>query len=270
MFDHAAGNNTGLGWLDKDTVEPTRKITNILIWIFALVMPYPYLPGAQTEAFKGMSVLIGPDGVAGRVEHRRPGASGLILMYSRTLRTGEYVRIGDHEGTVVAINLQHPPAHGRGAEITLPNSLIVRQRHPQLLRTQGGRGFMLDTTVTIGYDTPGGRSGDAHRSRPEHPASPPTRPRASSRQPCQFLPRILSGGAPPRSAPSLGRSCCRDSRANIQDVFNEYGVRIMSPTTSPIRQQKNALRPITGIHRPRRPDGLSGGLSSIVACPEPP
>jgi small-conductance mechanosensitive channel len=105
VFDHAASSGNGVGWLDKDTVEPTRKITNILIWIFALVMAYPYLPGAHTEAFKGMSVLIGLMVSLGASSVVGQGASGLILMYSRTLRTGEYVRIGEHEGTVAAITL---------------------------------------------------------------------------------------------------------------------------------------------------------------------
>lgn len=41
VFDHVSGSGGGVGWLDKDTVEPDRKITNILIWIFALVMAYP-------------------------------------------------------------------------------------------------------------------------------------------------------------------------------------------------------------------------------------
>ncbi|UWX03415.1 hypothetical protein H1235_09110 [Pseudoxanthomonas sp. NC8] len=30
-----------------------------MIWLFALAMAYPYLPGAETEAFKGLSVLVG-------------------------------------------------------------------------------------------------------------------------------------------------------------------------------------------------------------------
>lgn len=45
---------------------------------------YPYLPGAQTEAFKGLSLLLGvmvslgASGVVGQA------VSGLILMYSPT------------------------------------------------------------------------------------------------------------------------------------------------------------------------------------------
>ena len=130
-----------LGELDKDTVEPTRKITNILIWIFALVMAYPYLPGSHTEAFKGMSVLVGLMISLGASSVVGQGASGLILMYSRTLRTGEYVRIGEHEGTIVNISLFTTRLRtGRGAEITLPNALIVGSATRNYSRTVTGEG----------------------------------------------------------------------------------------------------------------------------------
>ena len=52
-----------------------------------------------TAALIGLMVSLGASSIVGQ------GASGLILMYSRTLRTGEYVRIGEHEGTIVDISL---------------------------------------------------------------------------------------------------------------------------------------------------------------------
>lgn len=232
VFDHVAGDSTGLGWLDKDTVEPTRKITNILIWIFALVMAYPYLPGAQTEAFKGMSVLIGLMVSLGASSIVGQGASGLILMYSRTLRSGEYVRIGDHEGTVVAISLFNTRLRtGRGAEITLPNALIVGSATRNYSRTQGGRGFMLDTTVTIGYDTPWRQVEamltEAARRTPGISTDPA--PRIFQTALSDFYPEYcLVVHATPVGAEPRAQLLSR-LHANIQDVFNEYGVQIMSP-----------------------------------------
>ncbi len=232
VFDHVASDNKGLGWLDKDTVEPTRKIANILIWIFALVMAYPYLPGAQTEAFKGMSVLIGLMVSLGASSIVGQGASGLILMYSRTLRSGEYVRIGDHEGTVVAINLFNTRLRtGRGAEITLPNALIVGNATRNYSRSLGGRGFVLDTTVTIGYDTPWRQVeamlAEAARRTPGVSADPA--PRVFQTALSDFYPEYcLVVHATPVGAEPRAQLLSR-LHANIQDVFNEYGVQIMSP-----------------------------------------
>jgi small-conductance mechanosensitive channel len=233
LFDHVPPGESGIGWLDRDTVEPTRKIANILIWIFALVMAYPYLPGAHTEAFKGMSVLIGLMVSLGASSIVGQGASGLILMYSRTLRSGEYVRIGEHEGTIVGINLFTTRLRtGRGAEITLPNALIVGSATRNYSRTVSGEGFMVDTSVTIGYDTPWRQVEamliEAALRTPGILATPG--PAGVSRRPCPistpntaWWPRPLPAGANPR-AEVVSRL-----HANIQDVFNEHGVQIMSP-----------------------------------------
>jgi hypothetical protein len=67
-----------VGWLDADTAAPTRRILMVLLWLFALAMAYPYLPGSGSEAFKGLSVLvglmisIGASGIVGQ------GAGGLM------------------------------------------------------------------------------------------------------------------------------------------------------------------------------------------------
>lgn len=232
LFDHVAAGQAGIGWLDQDTVEPTRKIANILIWVFALVMAYPYLPGAHTEAFKGMSVLIGLMVSLGASSIVGQGASGLILMYSRTLRSGEYVKIGEHEGTIVGINLFTTRLRtGRGAEITLPNAMIVSSATRNYSRTVNGEGFMLDTSVTIGYDTPWRQVEamlqEAARRTPGILAEPA--PRVFQTALSDFYPEYcLVAQATPLGAAPRAEVLSR-LHASIQDVFNEYGVQIMSP-----------------------------------------
>ena len=89
-------------------------------------MAYPYIPGSDTEAFKGLSVLlglmvsIGASGIVGQA------ASGLILMYTRTFRPGEYVRLGEHEGTVVEMGMFTTRMRtGLGEELSVPNSFAL-------------------------------------------------------------------------------------------------------------------------------------------------
>ncbi|HXS15684.1 MAG TPA: hypothetical protein VN764_00760, partial [Polyangiaceae bacterium] len=77
-----------LNWLDPESVRPTRKITTFVIWAFALVMAYPYLPGSDTEAFKGLSVLVGLMASLGGSSLVGQTASGLTLMYAKTIRVG--------------------------------------------------------------------------------------------------------------------------------------------------------------------------------------
>ena len=40
-------------WIYPETAQPTRRLVTTLLWLFAAVVAYPYLPGSQTEAFKG-------------------------------------------------------------------------------------------------------------------------------------------------------------------------------------------------------------------------
>lgn len=155
FFDRVETRKTAFSWLDPHTVAPTRRLTAVAIWLFALAMAYPYLPGAQTEAFKGLSVLVGLMVSLGASSLVGQGASGLILIYSRTLQVGEYVRIGESEGSIVAIGMFSTRIRtGLGEEITLSNSQILNSVTKNYSRTVQGAGYIVDTSVTIGYDTP--------------------------------------------------------------------------------------------------------------------
>ncbi len=68
-------------------------------------MAYPYLPGSGTDAFKGLSVLLGLMISLGATSVVGQAAAGLILTYTRTLRAGEFVRVGDYEGTVTEVGI---------------------------------------------------------------------------------------------------------------------------------------------------------------------
>src|SRR5262249_40748409 len=100
FFERVETGSLAVTWLDRDTARPTRKIFSIVVWVFALAVAYPYLPGAGTEAFKGLSVLVGLMLSLGGASVIGQAFSGLILMYVRIFRRGDYVRIGDNEGTV--------------------------------------------------------------------------------------------------------------------------------------------------------------------------
>ena len=154
VFERVEQGKLEIAWLDRDTVSPTRRLISAGIWLFALVMAYPYLPGSGTEAFKGLSVLIGLMVSLGASSLVGQAASGLILMYTRTIRAGEYVQISGHQGTVMELGLFTTRIRtGLGEELTLPNALILGNVSRNYSRTVGD-GFILETGVTIGYDTP--------------------------------------------------------------------------------------------------------------------
>ena len=79
-------------FFDPETARATRRVFAVLVWILALVIAYPYIPGSDTEAFKGVSVFIGliiSLGSAGIVSQL---LGGLIVVYSRAFQPGEHQR----------------------------------------------------------------------------------------------------------------------------------------------------------------------------------
>ena len=53
FFERARPARSTVGWLDPDVVVPTRRLTTAGLWLFALAMAYPYLPGSQTRPSRG-------------------------------------------------------------------------------------------------------------------------------------------------------------------------------------------------------------------------
>lgn len=45
--------------IHPETVGATRKLISVVVWLFALSAAYPFLPGANSLAFKGISVFFG-------------------------------------------------------------------------------------------------------------------------------------------------------------------------------------------------------------------
>ncbi len=232
FFDRVESGRARLGWLDRETVRPTRRLVGAVIWIFALVMAYPYLPGAETDAFKGMSVLLGLMISLGASSVVGQAASGVILMYTRTIRQGEYVRIGEHEGTVMEIGMFTTRIRtGMGEELNLPSALVVSSVTKNYSRTVKGQGFIVDTTVTIGYDTPWRQVEamlvEAARRTPGVVADPA--PRVFQVALSDFYPEYRLACQAVPSEPMPRAQVMTMLHANIQDVFNEHGVQIMSP-----------------------------------------
>ena len=232
LFDQIKSGRLHVGLLDAHTAPATRRIVNAAIWLFALAMAYPYLPGSQTEAFKGISVIlgimvsIGAAGVVGQI------ASGMILVYTRALLVGEYVRILDNEGTVTELGLFVTRLRtGMGEEIALPNALVLANVTRNFSRVAAGRGFVLDTTVTIGYDTPWRQVHamlvEAASQIPlirQDPAPYVMQTALSDFYVAYRLVVYVSADTPASRA-----QVASNLNSAIQDTFNKYGVQIMSP-----------------------------------------
>ncbi len=232
FFDLVKNRQIEVDWLDADLVGPTRRIATIAVWLFALTMAYPYLPGSGTEAFKGVSVLVGLMISLGASSLVGQAASGLILTYSRVYRKGEFIRVAEHEGTITDLGMFTTRIrNGMGVELTLPNSFVLNNVTKNYSRVVGGDGFVIDTKVTIGYDTPW-RQVEAMlieaASRTQGVQTQPA-PKVFQTALSDFYPEYLLICHAIPTEPRPRAEVINLLHANIQDVFNSYGVQIMSP-----------------------------------------
>lgn len=232
LFHHVESSRMRLGVLDAHTAPTTRRIVNASVWLFAIAMAYPYLPGAHTEAFKGLTVIlglmvsIGASGLVGQI------ASGAILVYTRTIALGEYVRVQACEGTVTELGVFVMRLRtGMGEEIALPNALVLGNVIHNYSRLTPGRGFVLDATVTIGYDTPWRQVHAmllaAARQIPQILADPEPYVVQTSLSDFYVAYRLVV--CVDADQPAARARVASDLHAAIQDEFNRQGVQIMSP-----------------------------------------
>jgi len=230
FFDGVQAGRITVGWVDETTARPTGRLLIAIVWLFSLVAAYPYIPGSDSEAFKGIGVFVGlmlSIGASGVVNQ---AVSGLMLMYTKALRPGEFVQVGETEGTVTSVGFLTTRIETlRNVEVTLPNAFLVGNVTRNYSRLAANGGVRLTTSVTIGYDTPWRQVQAMLQIAAE-------RTQRVARDPA---PRVVQTALQDFyveytlvvcvADPKLKLTVLDELHANIQDVFNEYGVQIMSP-----------------------------------------
>ncbi len=133
----------------------TFQLLRFLICMFALVIIYPYLPGAGTKALEGVSVFVGLMISLGSSSAIANIIAGVMISYMRAFRIGDYVKIGESTGRVIEKGLIVTKVMTyKNEEITIPNTQILGSQVTNYTTQAQSNDLILYTTVTIGYDTP--------------------------------------------------------------------------------------------------------------------
>ena len=230
VFEAMAAGRIQVSQVYADTAIPTKRLVATLIWVFALIEAYPFLPGSGSEAFKGVSVLVGLMVSLGSAGIVNQVISSFTLTYSRALRPGEYVRIGDVEGTVTQVGvLSTKIKTPRREEVTIPNAVVVADRTTNYSRFAHTEGVYVPTSVGVGYDAPWRQVHElllmAAARTPGILQDP--RPQVLQTALDDFSVRYTLLVSLERA--DLRALILNDLHANIQDAFNEFGVQIMTP-----------------------------------------
>ena len=215
---------------EREWSMPTYKIVRALIIVAALVMAYPHIPGSNSEAFKGLTIFLGVLFSLGSSSFIANLIAGYSVIYRRAFKVGDRIRVNEITGDVTEIRLVVTHLRTiKNEEITVPNSVIIASHVINYSRLAHSRGLILHTTVGIGYETSWRQV------------------EAMLRLAAERTPGLLKEPPPFVLQKSLGDFAvtyelnvyCDNPQGmarfytalhqNILDVFNEYGVQIMTP-----------------------------------------
>lgn len=217
-------------WARPDAARATRRIFAAVIWLFALTVAYPYIPGSGTDAFKGVSVFAGLMISLGSTGLVNQLMSGFVVIYSRALKAGDMVAVGASVGKVIEVGfLSTKIMSVRREEITIPNAVMIGSAVTNYSSLAGPDGAMAATSVTIGYDAPWRQVhamlllAASHTPGVRKLPEPFVIQRALSDFYVEYDLRFRL------EVPEDRFTVLSLLHGSIQDAFNESGVQIMSP-----------------------------------------
>ncbi|MGH7654024.1 MAG: mechanosensitive ion channel family protein [Gemmatimonadaceae bacterium] len=139
----------------RDWARPTYKMARFFVIAFALVVVFPYLPGSQSEAFKGVSLFLGVLFSLGSSSAIGNAVAGVVLTYTRSFQVGDRVQVGTTLGDVTEKTLLVTRIRTiKNEDVTVPNGVVLSGQVVNYSALASERGLILHTTVTIGYDAP--------------------------------------------------------------------------------------------------------------------
>ncbi len=215
---------------DPQWIWPTHRIIRFVIVIAAIVVAYPYIPGSDSAAFRGMTVLLGLVVSLGANSVAANLFAGLIVVYKRSVSVGDRIKVAEIRGTVEHVSLLDTHVRSLKNElVSVPNTKMLSSEVVNYTQTAGPQGLIIHTTVGIGYDEApdivdelliaAARETDGVKAKPG--------------------PFVLSQGLNAHDVSyEINAYCKKDSdpvrvasalRRNILRRFNAAGVQIMTP-----------------------------------------
>lgn len=257
FFDAVERGTLTLGGFHPELARPSKRLVRILLWLIGMMVAYPYIPGAQSRAVQGISLLVGvmvslgSTGVVGNM------LAGIVLTYSRSFRVGDRVKIGEQVGDVTSLGFFATKLRTiRNEEVTLPNGQVAGTSILNYTRMAAGDGLVLHTEVTIGYDVDWRR---VHALLIEAAG----KVEAIEKDPA---PRVYQRSLNDSHVSYELTATTRDSHGQlglysrlheeIQDAFARAGVEILSPGYHAIRDANAPVLPA----EPKGPRAEPGGF----------
>jgi len=229
-----------------DWAHPTFNIVRILLYAFMFVLIFPLLPGSSTRIFQGVSVFIGVILSLGSTSVINNIMSGLVLTYMRPFKVGDRIKIGDIEGNVMektpfVVRIRTP----KNEEVTIPNSGIMAAQTFNYSESARSLNLILYTEITFGYETPWRQVHELLLNVAKQTPDVLETPKPYILQTAlndfyvqyQLNVYVIDADKMPQIYSAL--------RQNIQDVFREAGIELLSPHYQAIRDGNKTAIPVS-------------------------
>jgi len=231
LYFHAIQQGTvTVSGFDREWAQPTYKLVRVAIVAFALVVAYPYIPGSRSDAFKGITIFMGILFSLGSSSAIANIIAGYMMTYRRAFKVNDRVRIGNVIGDVIEMRVQVTHLKTiKNEEVIVPNSTILNHEVVNYSSYARRQGLVLHTEVGIGYETPWRQVEGMLLCAADRTAG-------LLKEPSPFVHQKKLGDfavtyelnaycADPQHMEAL----YTDMHRSILDIFNEYGVQIMTP-----------------------------------------
>ncbi len=229
--------------LYPETLKATRRLVIVGAWLFAAIISWPYIPGSDTEAFKGMSVLLGLMLTVGSSGVVNQALSGFVLVYTRALSPGDWVKVGEVEGRVRELGvLSVKVLTPNKREVTIPNAVLVANPIVNFDRGVDGDGSSLSISVTLAYEVKWELAHELLLRCAKQVSGIRERPRPFVRQSA-----LLNYAVEYELVVHLGEQADVDGTrsallAKAQDVFHDANVELMTPDILDLRRHGTNLK----------------------------
>jgi small-conductance mechanosensitive channel len=212
------------------------KLVKLAVLAIAAIIVYPYIPGSDSLAFKGLSVFAGAILTLGSSSQIGNFLSGLVLMSMRAYDVGDRVTISGVTGDVVETSLLLTRVRTIKDEVvTIPSGAVLGGPLVNFSALSRRDGLQIHTAVTIGYDAP-------WRQVHELLIRAALRTPDVKKEPAPYVLQTalndfyvtyeINAYVADANRMHLTYGALHQ---NIQDSFNEAGVEIMSPHFASLR-----------------------------------
>lgn len=225
--------------------EIFERISRMAIYFFAAILIIPNLPGYDLPIFKGLSIVLALMVSLGSSSVMSNQMAGISLIISRAYKIGDRVKIGEHVGDIMELNLPYTRLRTlTQADVVMSNSIIIQKEIINYSSPVADRGStVITSTITIGYDAPGDvvtelclKAADATENVLKSPA-----PVVFQKSLDDFYVTYEVFAYTDRPLEMLITSS--NLNANIREFFDKAGVEIMSPHYSAFRNGNRTTIP---------------------------